>query len=76
MEWLQNNWQTILEALGYLIGGATVIVGLINKPGANKAVEWLGKILRLLSAVTFKDQPGTWSVPLTNIDIKPAEPAE
>ena len=73
MEWLQNNWQTILEAIGYLIGGATVIVGLINKPKANVAVEWLGKVLRLLSAVTFKDQPGSLSIPLTNIDITPKE---
>lgn len=73
MEWLTQNWQTILEAVGYLIGGATVIVGMINKPKANAAVEWLGKILKLLSAVTFKDEPGSLSVPLTNIDIKPSE---
>jgi hypothetical protein len=31
-------------------------------------------ILKLLSAVTFKDEPGTLSVPLTNIDIAPKEP--
>jgi len=74
MDWLQANWQTLVEALGYLIGGATVIVGLIDKPKANAAVEWLGKILHLFSAVTFKNEPGTLSVPLTTIDIKPAEP--
>jgi len=73
MEWLQQNWQTVLEAIGYLIGSATVITGLINKPGANKAAEWLGKILGLLSAVTFKDQPGSFSIPLTTIDIAPKE---
>jgi hypothetical protein len=74
MEWLQANWQTILESIGYLIGAATVIVGMINKPKANAAVEWLGKILKLLSAVTFKDEPGSLSVPLTTIDIAPKEP--
>jgi hypothetical protein len=73
MEWLQLNWQTLVEALGYLIGGATVIVGLINRPKANKAVEWLGKLLHLFSMVTFKNEAGSLSVPLTTIDIKPKE---
>ena len=68
---LQENGATILELVGGLIAICSVAVGLSNKPTAQTASGWLLKVAKFFSAVTFKDEPGTISVPLTDKDIAP-----
>jgi hypothetical protein len=64
--WVQTNWYGVLEGVGYFILGAGVIVGFFNGPKAEKAKTVFGRILGLLRTIgigTFKDEPGTLSVP-------------
>lgn len=75
MDWITTNWPTLLEALGGLILTCSTLVGISNKPKAQTASSFLMKIAKFFSAVTFKDEPGTVSIPLTDIDIVPKVPA-
>jgi len=74
LEWMQNNWGVILQILGYLVAGGTAITGLVKSDKAEGAKAVLLKIAHILSAVSPIDKPGSLSVPLTTIDIKPKEP--
>ena len=73
MEWITTNWPMLLESLGGLILICSTLVGISNKPKAQTASAVLMKVAKFFSAVTFKDEPGTISVPLTDIDIAPKE---
>ena len=74
LEWLQANYTTILTVLGGLIGVGTAITGFFSGEKATGAKAVLLKIAHILSAVSPIDKPGSLSVPLTTIDIKPKEP--
>jgi hypothetical protein len=74
IEWLQANYGTLLEALLGLIGVGTAITGMVHSDKATGAKAILLKIAHILSAVAPIDAPGSLSVPLTTIDIKPKEP--
>ena len=71
MDWITTNWPTVLNALGMLIVACSTFVGLSNKPQAQNVSAILLKIAKFFSAVTFKDEPGTLSIPLTDKDIVP-----
>jgi hypothetical protein len=67
IDWIQNNWYTVAEAIGGLLVAAGVIVGFFNGPKADRAKTVLDRILGLLRQIgvgTYKDEPGTFSVPL------------
>jgi len=73
IEWMQANYGTILEILGGLVGVGTVITGLFSGEKAEGVAAVLLKIAHIFSAVAPIDSPGSLSVPLTTIDIKPKE---
>lgn len=73
LEWMQSNYQTLLTILGGLIGVGTAITGFFSGEKATGAKAILLKIAHILSAVAPIDKPGSLSVPLTTIDIKPKE---
>ena len=75
LEWMQNNYGELLKILGYLIAGGTAITGMVKSDKAEGAKAILLKVDHILSAVSPIDQPGSLSVPLTTIDIKPKDPA-
>ena len=75
MEWITTNWAMLLEIVGGFILLCSTAVGLSNTPKAQNVSAMLLKIAKFFSAVTFKDEPGTLSVPLTDVDIAPKEPA-
>lgn len=67
IEWLQNNWATLGEAIGGLMIVAGIIVGFFNGPKADKArgiLDSMLSFLRMIGIGTYKDEPGTLSVPL------------
>jgi hypothetical protein len=67
IDWVQNNWYGMAEAVGGFVVAAGVIVGFFNGPKADKAKTVLDRILGLLRQIgvgTYKDEPGTFSVPL------------
>jgi hypothetical protein len=67
IDWIQNNWYAVAEGIGYLILAATVAVGFVNGPKADKAKTILDRIMGILRQVgigTYKDEPGTFSMPL------------
>jgi hypothetical protein len=67
IDWIQNNWYAVAEAAGGLVVAAGVIVGFFNGPKADRAKTVLDRILGLLRQIgvgTYKDEPGTFSVPL------------
>ena len=76
VDWLQINWETIATVLGGLIGVGTAITGLFSGQKAEGAKAILMKIAHIFSAVAPIDSPGSLSVPLTTIDIKPKAPVE
>jgi hypothetical protein len=64
--WVQTNWYGVAEAIGYLILGAGAIVAFFDGPKADKAKTVFDRILGLLRTIgigTFKDEPGTLSIP-------------
>lgn len=73
MEWLQANYGTLVEILVGLIAVGTAITGLFSGQKAQGIAAVLLKISHFFSAVAPIDQPGSLSVPLTTIDIKPKE---
>lgn len=74
MEWIQTNYMTIVEAIGGLIAFSTVITGFFHGEKAVGVKAVLLKVAHIFSAVAPRDAPGSLSVPLTTIDIKPREP--
>lgn len=74
MEWITNNWAALLEGVGGLILACSALVGLSNAPKAQTASSFLLRVAKFFSAVTFKDEPGSLSVPLTDVDIAPKNP--
>jgi hypothetical protein len=75
IEWMQANYGTILTVVGSLIGAGTAITGLFSGDKATGAKAILMKIAHILSAVAPIDSPGSLSIPLTTVDIKPKDPA-
>jgi len=73
MDFLTQNWAVILESIGGLILICSTLVGMSVKPKAQNVSAVLLKVAKFFSAVTFKDEPGTLSVPLTDVDIVPKE---
>jgi hypothetical protein len=73
IEWMQTNYQLLLTILGGLIGAGTAITGLFSGEKATGAKAILMKVSHILSAVAPIDSPGSLSIPLTTIDIKPKE---
>ena len=64
--WIQNNWYQMAEWLGAVVVGAGVVVGFFDGPKADKAKTVFGRILGILRTIgvgTFKDEPGTLSIP-------------
>jgi hypothetical protein len=67
IDWIQNNWYAMAEGVGYLVLFASVAVGFANGPKADRAKTVLDRIMGLLRQIgigTFKDEPGTFSMPL------------
>jgi hypothetical protein len=73
IEWLQTNYQLLLTILGGLIGAGTAVTGLFSGEKATGAKAVLMKVAHILSAVAPIDSPGSLSIPLTTVDIKPKE---
>jgi hypothetical protein len=71
MEWITTNWPTLLQVVGGVIAACSAAVGLSNKPKAQNVSSVLLSIAKFFSAVTFRDEPGTLSIPLTDKDIVP-----
>jgi hypothetical protein len=73
IEWVQINYQLLLTILGGLIGAGTAVTGLFSGEKATGAKAVLMKVAHILSAVAPIDSPGSLSIPLTTVDIKPKE---
>ena len=66
IDWIQNNWYAVAQALGGLVVAAGVIVGFFNGPRADTAKTVIARILGLLRQIgigTYADEPGTLSMP-------------
>jgi hypothetical protein len=66
IDWIQNNWYAVAEGIGYLVLAATVATGFVNGPKADKVKTVLDRIIGILRQIgigTFKDEPGTLSIP-------------
>jgi hypothetical protein len=66
LEWFTNNGEQLGLIIGGVFGIATAIVALVNGPRSGVAQTWLDRILgvlRLIGLATFKDEPGTGSLP-------------
>ena len=64
---VQEIFTQVVQALGALMVASTAIVGFFNGPGADKARGIIDTILsfaRMFGFGTFKDEPGTVSLPL------------
>ena len=64
--WIQTNGTTLLTAIVGAMGAAGAIVGLFNGPKAAKAKGIIERVIALLRGFgigTYKDEPGTLSVP-------------
>jgi hypothetical protein len=78
---VQEVFAKVVAALGTLSVAATAIVGFFNGPRASKARKGLDIILGFLRMVgfgTYKDEPGTYSMPLkrdTGERVATTEPA-
>jgi hypothetical protein len=45
MEWLGNNWKTIVECVGYFYLGATILATLTPTDKDNTLLEKIGSLL-------------------------------
>jgi len=64
--WIQTNWYAVAQAFGYIVLFAGAVVAFFNGPPAEKAKTIIDRILLLLRQIgigTFKDEPGTVSMP-------------
>lgn len=73
LDWLQTNYGTLVNVLLGLIGVGTAITGMIGGARAEGAKAIMLKISHFFSAVAPIDGPGSLSIPLTTVDIKPKE---
>ena len=73
IDWIQTNWETLATVLGSLVAVGTAITGLFSGEKAEGVKAILMKVAHIFSAVAPIDKPGSLSVPLTTIDIKPKE---
>ena len=73
LDWIQTNWGTLVNVLLGLIGVGTAITGMIGGEKAEGAKAILLKISHFFSAVAPIDKPGSLSIPLTTVDIKPKD---
>jgi hypothetical protein len=55
MNWVRENWDLILEVLGFL---ALVVASVITRLGPEKAPKWLLVVADVLSFVPKKDKKG------------------
>lgn len=74
LNWINANGATLVGTLGSIIAACSVLVGFSNKPKAQTFSDGLFKVAKFFSGLTFKDEPGTISIPLTDKDIVPKEP--
>jgi hypothetical protein len=66
VDWIQNNWLLAGGVLYALLSAVGQIVGMVNGPKADKAsgvIERIMAILRSVGIGTYKDEPGTASLP-------------
>jgi hypothetical protein len=66
VDWIQTNWLLAAGILYALLSLAGQIVGMVNGPKADKAsgvIERLMALLRGLGIGTYKDEPGSVSMP-------------
>lgn len=66
IDWIQNNWATMLEAIAGVLVTAGIITGFFNGPRADQAKSILDRILAMIRGLgigTYKDEPGTGSLP-------------
>ena len=67
MQWMTTNWPYVIGFIYALVSAAGQFVGMFDGPGADKArgiFDYVLGILRSLGAGTYKDEPGTTSMPL------------
>ena len=66
IEWIQNNWGMVLQAIIAAMVFAGMVTGMFNGPRAEKAkgiFDYILTLLRGFGVGTYKDEPGTLSVP-------------
>lgn len=64
---VQEIISMVITALGTIMVAATAITAMFNGPRAQKAkgiLDLILSFLRMIGFGTFKDEPGTFSVPL------------
>ena len=71
LEWMQTNYGVLVQVLLGLIGVGTAITGFFSGEKAQGVAAILLKISHFFSAVAPIDAPGSLSIPLTTVDIKP-----
>ena len=71
IDWLQENGGTLVEIALWAIGIASAITGFFSTEKAEGIRAVLLRIAHFIGGLAPKDQPGTLSIPFTNIDIKP-----
>lgn len=62
--WLGENWGTLIEVTGGLLGVASLITGLTKSPKDDKVIAKIQGWLGLVSFLKHKDKDGTFKVPL------------
>ena len=54
--WIKAQWDTFVQLVGYLVGAATIIVGLTK---SSKDDEFLGKLKKVLVYFSLLNEDGT-----------------
>lgn len=54
--WIQANWDTFVQLVGYIVGAATIIVGLTKSA---KDDAFLGKLKKVLVYFSLLNEDGT-----------------
>lgn len=66
IDWFTTNQELIAQIVGLVFALATVITALFNGPRKDAALTWITRIqgwLRSFGLATYKDEPGTGSIP-------------
>jgi hypothetical protein len=69
--WITTNWPLLVGSVYFLVSAVGQFVGFFNGPKAQKArgiFDTILDILRRFGAGTYKDEPGTNSVPFFSGD--------
>ena len=69
--WITTNWPLMVGGLYALVSAIGQFVGMFNGPKAEKTrgiFDTILNILRRLGAGTYKDEPGTNSIPIIQGD--------